>query len=286
MREATVESPELTVGFIGLGNQGAPIAQRIVAAGWPLRIWARRPGSLSPFSHTPAVAMGSPEALAAGCDLVGICVVNDDDVRDVLLRDDGVLGAMKPGGIIAIHSTLLPATVIDLDERARRRGVHILDAPVSGGPKGAEAGTMTVMIGGELTVLERARPVLGCFATSIAHLGPVGSGQMMKLLNNNLAYVNLLMGIEALELAIDLGMNRRVVAEIIRVSSGASGGFGILTDDTLFAKISGPSSNLAKDVHHLAEIAHEHGLKNTGLLAVSARVADRIVAWKRRIEKD
>lgn len=274
----------LTIGFIGLGNQGAPIARRIVDGGWPLHVWARRPHSLSPFADTPAIVEKTPAALAAACDLVGICVVNDDDVRDVVLRDDGVLGAMKPGGVIAIHSTLLPATVIELGRIARERGVDVLDAPVSGGPKGAEAGTMTVMVGGEPDVLARARPVFESFATDIAYLGPIGAGQMMKLLNNNLAYANLVMGIEALEFAADLGMDRRVAAGIIRVSSGASGGFGILTDDTLFAKISGPGSNLGKDVHHLAEVAAERGLAGAGLLAVSGSAAERIAAWKRRIE--
>ena len=266
------------VGFIGLGNQGAPIARRILDAGYPLGVWARREATLAPFADSGAVAAPSPAALAADCDMLGICVVNDDDVREVLLGQ-GALEAMKPGGIIALHSTLLPESVIELDALARARGAHVLDAPVSGGARGAEAGTMTVMVGGDAEALERARPVLETFATTVAHLGPVGSGQMIKLLNNNLCYANLTMGIYALELAERLGMDPKVAAGIIRTSSGMSSGFGILTDATMFAKIRGSTSNLSKDVHHLVEVAAGQGLENADLLQVSKTTAARIAKF-------
>ncbi|MDB5448670.1 MAG: hypothetical protein JWQ97_3987, partial [Phenylobacterium sp.] len=269
---------ETRVGFIGLGNQGSPIARRIRDAGYPLGIWARREATLAPFADSGAVAAPSPAALAAGCDLLGICVVNDDDVREVLLGQ-GALAAMKPGGIIALHSTLLPESVIELDALARARGVHLLDAPVSGGARGAEAGTMTVMVGGDAEVLERVRPVLETFATSVAHLGPAGSGQMIKLLNNNLCYANLTMGIYALELAERLGMDPKVAASIIRTSSGMSAGFGILTDATMFAKINGSTSNLSKDIHHLVEVAAAQGLEDADLLQVTKTTAARIAKF-------
>lgn len=265
----------LTAGFIGLGNQGLPIARRIAGAGFPLRIWARRAASLAPLADTPAIADDTPAALAAACDLIGICVVNDDDVREVLLTH-GLLAAMRPGAIVAIHATLLPDTVIALDTTARAHGVHLLDAPVSGGAHGATAGTMTVMVGGDPEPLARARPVFESFATTIAHLGPVGSGQMLKLLNNNLAYANLTMAINALELAARLGIDPAVAAPIIKASSGASVGLNILTDPTLFAKIGGLDSNLVKDVHHLTEVAARLGLADAELLAVSNTTSARI----------
>lgn len=263
------------VGFIGLGDQGSPIARRIVDAGFPLHIWARRAASLEPFADTPAEVAESAVALAAAVDILGICVVNDDDVRQVLI-DAGVLAAMRPGSIVAIHSTLLPHTVIALGAEAAKCGVLLLDAPVSGGSHGARQGTMTVMVGGDAAPLEIARPVFETFATKIAHLGPLGSGQAMKLLNNNLAYANLVMGINAMELAARLGMDRAVVAEVIRESSGNSTGFGILTNPDTFRKISGASSNLAKDVHHLAEVAQDNGCGDAPLVLVAQTASERL----------
>jgi 3-hydroxyisobutyrate dehydrogenase len=268
----------LTVGFIGLGNQGSPIARRIVNAGFPLTIWARRPASLESFADTPAVVAASAAALAGECDVIGICVVNDDDVRQILL-EQGVLEAARPGTVIAIHSTLLPQTVIDLDRLACARGVHLLDAPVSGGSRGAELGTMAIMVGGEEAALDRARPVFEIFSAKIAHLGGVGCGQMMKLLNNNLAYANLVMGINALELAAKLGMDREVTSDVIRASSGNSGGFGILTNADTLKKITGLTSNLAKDVHHLAEVAVAHGQGNAPLVTIAKTAAARLANY-------
>lgn len=265
----------LKTGFIGLGNQGSPIARQWVDAGFPLTIWARRPESLEPFVNTAAEIANSPADLAQACNLIGICVVNDADVRQVLL-EAGVLEAMRPGSIIAIHSTLLPETVIELDKKARSLGVHLLDAPVSGGSHGAEAGTMTVMVGGDAHPLERVRAVFETFATKIAHLGPVGTGQMMKLLNNNLAYANLVMGINAMELASQLGMDRDVAADVIRNSSGNSDGFGILRNQDTLVKISGPTSNLAKDVHHLVEVAEEAGCSDSELLEIAQSATRRL----------
>jgi 3-hydroxyisobutyrate dehydrogenase-like beta-hydroxyacid dehydrogenase len=270
----------LTVGFIGLGDQGAPIARRIADAGWPLQVWARRPASLTAFDGAGAVVVDTPLAIGAACDVVGVCVVSDDDVREVVLRDGaGVLFGMQPGGVIAIHSTLLPATVVELAEIAKPRGVHVLDAPVSGGPRGATAGTMTVMVGGEAEALAIARPVFESFATTIAHLGPCGAGQMAKLLNNNLCYANVALGIHALELAEQLGMDPAVTADIIKVSSGASSGFGIITDQTMLRKISGPGSNLPKDVHHFAEVLAGRGVAGGPLSALSGAAAEKLQAF-------
>jgi len=268
----------LKTGFIGLGNQGSPIARQWIDAGFPLTIWARRAESLKPFADTAAEVANAPADLAQACDLIGICVVNDSDVRQVLFEAD-VLEAMRPGSIIAIHSTLLPETVIELDKKARSLGVHLLDAPVSGGSHGARAGTMTVMVGGDAEPLERVRAVFETFATKIAHLGPVGAGQMMKLLNNNLAYANLVMGINAMELASQLGIDRDVAADVIRSSSGNSDGFGILRNQETLVKISGPTSNLAKDVHHLVEVAEGAGCACSELLEITQSATRRLQSY-------
>jgi 3-hydroxyisobutyrate dehydrogenase-like beta-hydroxyacid dehydrogenase len=273
----------LTVGFIGLGDQGAPIARRIAGAGWPLRLWARRPETLIPFTGSGAELAESPLALGAACDVVGICVVNDDDARQVVLGDGaGVLFGMKPGGVIAIHSTLLPDTVADLARIAEARGVAVLDAPVSGGARGAEAGTMTVMVGGDAAALALARPVFESFATTIAHLGPVGAGQMVKLLNNNLCYANVALGLHALDLAEQLGMDRAVAADMIKVSSGASTGFNIIIDEQMLRKISGGGGNLPKDVAHFAEVLADRGVAANPLTTLSGAAAGLLQAFVKR----
>lgn len=249
-----------------------------------MRIWARRPESLAPFAESGAVVADSPQALGAACDIVGVCVVNDDDVRQVVLRDGaGVLFGMKPGGVIAIHSTLLPRTVIDLAEAAKPYGVHILDAPVSGGHRNAVTGTMTVMAGGDPEALALARPVFESFATTIAHLGPVGSGQLVKLLNNNLCYANVALGLHALELAEKLGMDRTVAADMIKASSGASAGFNIIVDDRMLRKISGGDSNLPKDVAHFMEVLADRDIPADPLTALSGSAAEKLKAFVGRL---
>jgi len=138
---------------------------------------------------------------------------------------------------------------------------------------------MTVMVGGDAEPLERVRAVFETFATKIAHLGPVGAGQMMKLLNNNLAYANLVMGINAMELASQLGIDRDVAADVIRSSSGNSDGFGILRNQETLVKISGPTSNLAKDVHHLVEVAEGAGCACSELLEITQSATRRLQSY-------
>ena len=267
----------LDVGFIGLGNQGAPIAHRILAAGWPLHVCARRPEILAEFAAKGAVVAASPAEVAARSDILGICVRTDDDVRDVLLAEgDGCFSHARPGALILLHSTLSPATVAEVGAAAAARGLRVLDAPVSGGPQGAAAGTMTVLIGGDAGDLARARPVLESFATDIPLLGPLGAGQMMKLLNNNLCYANVVTSIFALQLAESLGMDPAVAASVMRVSSGASTGLEIVHAEATLRKITGPTSNLPKDVGHLVNLIAARGLANEPLTAISDTAWDHV----------
>src|SRR3954452_305371 len=123
----------MRVGFIGLGSQGGPMARRVVGGGYDVTLWARRPATLAAFADTPAKTAQSPAELAAASDLVCLCVVGDDDVREVMAGDHGVLAGLAPGGIVAIHSTVHPDTCRELAESAAKHGVLIIDAPVSGG---------------------------------------------------------------------------------------------------------------------------------------------------------
>lgn len=271
----------MDVGFVGLGDQGAPIAERIAGAGFPLHLWARRAQSLAPFASTAEVS-ADLRALGAACDLVGVCVRGDDDVREVVLGDgNGILAGMRAGGVIAVHSTVLPATVVELAEVARERGVDVLDAPVSGGNRGAREGTLSILVGGGAEAFARAKPVFDAYGQMVLLLGPVGSGQTIKLINNNLVFAHMGLGLAALDIAEQLGMDRDVAASVIRNSSGASRGFDFLLD--LIERYGGmrPNSNMPKDHAHFVELLAEHGISRN-LLLDTATAATPIVEGYRR----
>ncbi len=247
----------MRVGFIGLGSQGAPMARRIVAGGYHLTLWARRAATLEPFTDTDATTARSPAELAAASDLVCLCVVGDDDVREVLGGDTGVLAGLAPGGIVAIHSTVHPDTCREMAEAAAGQGVSVIDAPVSGGAPAAEDGKLLVMVGGGDDVFERSRPVFATYGDPIVHLGPLGSGQVTKILNNLLFTANLGAAISTLELGESLGIDRNRLCEVLASGSAASRALGSLSvfGGTLdgLAPIAG--ALLQKDVRHAASLA-------------------------------
>ena len=247
----------MRVGFIGLGSQGAPMARRIAEAGYDLTLWARRAATLEPFADTAAKTAQSPAELAAASDLVCVCVVGDDDVREVFGGDAGVLAGLASGGIVAIHSTVHPDTCRELAESAAGQGVSVVDAPVSGGGPAAEEGHLLVMVGGDEKVVERCRPVFSTYGDPIIHLGPLGSGQVTKILNNVLFTANLGGAISTLELGESLGIERHRLAEVLNSGSATSRALGSISvfGGTLdgLAPIAG--ALLQKDVRHAASLA-------------------------------
>lgn len=210
------------VGFIGVGSVGGAIASRIIGAGFATVLWARRPEALVPFAAPNVEAADDPASLAAAADLVGICVWADEDVRDVVLRPDGVLAGVRPGTVIAVHSTARPSTCRELAAAAAGKGATLLDAPFSGSREVALAGELVVGVGGDTEAIERCRPVFASFADLVLHLGPVGSAQSAKLVNNALLAANLALADDALSLGEALGMAPGVLAEFLRRGSGRS----------------------------------------------------------------
>jgi 3-hydroxyisobutyrate dehydrogenase len=237
------------IGFIGIGSQGAPMAQRIAAAGFPLMLWARRSDSLVPFPD--ALEATSIEALGAACDHVGICVVNDADVREVC---EQLIPAMKPGSRIAVHSTIHPDSCKAIALQAVARGIAVLDAPVSGGGAAAAEGTLTVMVGGSLEAVDAARPIFETFGAMIIHLGDVGAGQMAKLVNNTLMAANMGLAHHALSSGEALGMDRAALAKLIKASSGRSFGFEVAARLPSPAAFAHGGALLAKDVGLLGSL--------------------------------
>jgi len=211
-------------GFIGLGSQGGPIAERLLAAGFSVAVWARREAALEPFVAAGATAAPSVGELGAQADHVGLCVVDDSGVIEVC---DQLIPSMRPGSLLAIHSTILPESCAALAERCTQRGIAFVDAPVSGGGAAAAAGKLTVMCGGSDAAFAQAKPVFESFAGTLAHLGPAGSGQRAKIVNNALMAAHMGLAHAALDAGEALGINRSALAELIKASSGRSFGFEV-----------------------------------------------------------
>jgi 3-hydroxyisobutyrate dehydrogenase len=208
-----------TCGFIGLGSQGAPIARRMIKAGYPILLWGRREQTLEPFRNTPAIFARSIEALGDQADHVGLCVLDDGPVLEVC---DRLIPVMRPGTRIAIHSTTHPKTSRAVAQQAAARQIAVIDAPVSGGAPAAEAGTLTLMVGGSQDVLADARPIFETFGRLIVHLGDVGSGQIAKIINNSLMAANLALAHSAVSAGTELGLDPKALGDLLNESSGRS----------------------------------------------------------------
>lgn len=210
----------MRVGFIGLGDQGSPMAERVLAAGYELMVYARRPEVGRHFAELGADLAESPADLGR-CDLIEVCVVDDAQVDDVLLRG-GILETMMPGAIVAIHSTVHPETCRRLGEQAQRFEVEVLDAPVSGGgAKAAREAQLVTLVGGSIAAYDQVRPVFECFGSSI-YLGPLGSGQLAKLLNNLFFAVQMGASYELVRLGIELGIDREGLSRALPGCTAAS----------------------------------------------------------------
>jgi 3-hydroxyisobutyrate dehydrogenase-like beta-hydroxyacid dehydrogenase len=238
-------------GFIGLGGQGGPMARRMISAGLNTILWARRPEALEPYKDTPSRTAATIPELARQVDYVGLCVVNDSDVQQVCAQ---LIPEMREGSLIAIHSTVHPDTCMSIERQAAEKGVRVIDAPVSGGGPAADAGELTVMVGGDAADVAAARPALDSFAKLVVHLGPVGAGQQAKLINNTLFAANLGMAHDALLAAETLGISKESLAELIRASSGRSYGFDVRARMPPPPKFRHPAELLAKDVRLLGEL--------------------------------
>jgi 3-hydroxyisobutyrate dehydrogenase len=195
----------MKVGFIGVGDQGAPMATRVLGSGHELLVYARRPEVRAHFAELGAEVVGAPAALGA-CELVEVCVVDDHQVEEVLVGD-GIIEAMAPGGLVAIHSTVHPDTCRRLGDAAEQRGLGLLDAPVTGGgAKAAREGRLVTLVGGDRAAFQRCRSVFETFGVAI-YLGPLGSGELAKLLNNAFFTVQLGISFELVRLASEVGID-------------------------------------------------------------------------------
>lgn len=215
---------ESKYGYIGLGNMGAPMAKRLV--NWPggLIVFDVRAEAMAPFVEAGATAAGGVADVAAA-DIISVTVLNDEQVRDVV----GELATLAgPGTVIAIHSTISDATAVELAEQLAPKGIHVIDAPVSGGGTAAENGELAVMIGAPREVYEQVKPAFKQWASLVIHAGEPGAGTRMKLARNMLTFTSYAAACEAMKLAEAAGLDLQALGRVVRHTDALTGGPGAI----------------------------------------------------------
>ena len=212
--------PQASIGFIGLGDMGRPMAQRLLEHGFTVVSCAnRRRDAIDALKAQGLIEEANPRAVAARVDTLVTLVVDDKQTNAVLRGAHGALASLKPGAIVIIMSTLGPAYCQAIAVEAAVLGITVLDCPISGGRMAAEKGTLALMIGGDVGAMERARPALEIFGT-VTHCGEVGAGQIVKLANNAIAFATAGIVLEARAMARAYGTNMRRMMEILSRSTG------------------------------------------------------------------
>ncbi|MFA9446483.1 NAD(P)-dependent oxidoreductase [Egicoccus sp. AB-alg6-2] len=195
------------VGLIGLGLMGAPVARNLLQAGVRLTCNDLDASAVAVAVEQGATAAATAAEVAADSDVILVIVPTNEDAREVVAGSDGVLSTARPGSVVVLCSSLRPDTCAELEERAREAGVHLIDAPMTGGIRGAEQGTMTLLVGGDVAALQRARPALELISSTIHHLGGIGAGQVGKTVNNLIHWGEVVVITEALALGAKLGVD-------------------------------------------------------------------------------
>ena len=209
------------IGFIGLGLMGSGMSMNLLRAGFPLTIWNRTPSKMKPLLDAGAGGAGSPREVAEMSDVVVDIVTDSPDVEEVLLGPEGVIQGARPGTVVVDMSTISPSVTRRIAEELGKKGVRMLDAPVSGGDVGAREGTLSIMVGGEEEVYEECLPIFRAMGRTITHVGRNGMGQTVKLVNQILVGMNMLGVAEALMFARKSGVDLEKC--LAAVSGGAAG---------------------------------------------------------------
>lgn len=210
----------MTVGLAGTGIMGAGIARNLVRKSHQVMVWNRTRAKAEQIEG--AVVAESPAELARACDPVMICVSDTPDVEQVVLGNDGILRGLGPGKLVVDHSTISPQATRGLASMVAAKGADWIDAPVTGGSEGAERGTLSVMVGGDTAGLVKARPFMEAYAVAITHMGPVGTGQLAKIVNQILVVGAQLAASEALLFAQGAGLDLETTIDAVKGGAGGS----------------------------------------------------------------
>lgn len=251
----------MNLGFIGLGVMGRPMALHLLKHGHTMGVYARRAESAAPLVAAGATRYDSPAALAAACDVVFTMVTNSHDVEQIVLGADGIAQGARAGSVLVDMETISPTVARLVAAELAKKGVDMLDAPVSGGPAGAEQATLAIMAGGKPEVFERIKPLFACMGKTIIHVGDSGAGQITKACNQLLLLVTAQGAAEALALAKRCGVDPAIVREVM-MGGIASGRvldmFGKRMVERNFAN--GVDTRLYhKDMNIALGLVHEHG---------------------------
>jgi 3-hydroxyisobutyrate dehydrogenase len=263
------------VGFVGPGLQGYGMAEMLRRSPYRLHMWARNPQTLHRFTDDVTVVRSKAE-LAARCDLIGVCVRTEADVEEVLAGPHGLIAGMRPGSIVAIHSTVSPQLCVQMSVLAARSEVIVLDAPVSGSTEAALARQLTVFVGGTQEAFDLARPAFETFGDPVRLVGPLGAGQIFKLMNNLLFMTNLSAAIETLAACDALGLDVGVVEELLAVSSGRSEALVHWCTTITPQILDHVTGLLAKDLALATAMAAGRSVDVSGLTATAERGLQRM----------
>ncbi len=267
------------VGFIGLGNIGKPMAINVAQAGFDMMVYDVRPESCQELAAVGAKVARSAHEVGAHGDIIELVVVDDAQVEAVTLSEGGVLSGAKPGSIIAIHSTVHPRTIRKVAALAQAKGVHVIDAEVSGGEHGAIAKTLCYMVGGDKAIFERCRPVFATSGANLFHLGDLGAGSVAKLAHNLIVYVNMLAAAEGMRLAETFGLDVETMQQVVHAGAAQSRVADHWSRQRKMKETytTGPQALLQlmyKDLRLALELGHDLGLALPGA-ALAQQLLDR-----------
>lgn len=251
------------LGFIGTGNMGRHMARHLIEAGYSLTVNDARRGAAGPLLELGATWVNSPAEVAKASEIVFTSLPGPVEVDAVALGEGGLLANLKSGDVFVDLSTNSPTAIRKIHAAGAARGIHVIDAPVSGGVIGAEAGTLAVMVGGDKAVYERCQPMLEAIGNHVVYCGGIGNGAVTKLVNNMISLsLNLLLG-EALTLGVKAGVDLETLVDVVQNSSGATRKLGSHYPHYLFQGNFEPGFALdlgAKDLRLGTNLARELGL--------------------------
>jgi 2-hydroxy-3-oxopropionate reductase len=277
-------------GYIGIGLIGKEIAANAVKGGFDVMVYDLREAPMKAMAALGARMGGSPKEVGAHAEIVEISVVDDAQVEEVTIGENGILSGAKPGTIMVIHSTIHPKTVRKVGERAKTKGVGVVDAQVTGGARGARARTLTYMVGGEKGLLETCRSLFAVSASQIFHVGELGMGATTKLAQQSILMMTRLAAYEGMLLAEKAGLDLKILQQVVHASGAQSSvvdnwleqykSLAIQTGATGPAAAQQQLDGFYKGLCPALELGHELGLSLPGL-ALTQQLLDRILGMER-----
>ncbi|MFC3609289.1 NAD(P)-dependent oxidoreductase [Stutzerimonas tarimensis] len=264
-----------TLAFAGIGLMGLPMCRRLIDAGYPLRVWNRTPEKCAPLLEAGAVQAATPAELCQGAELVLLCLADSAVVREVVFGDDGIVEGAAAGQLLVDHSSLEPAATREMAAALKARtGMRWVDAPVSGGTAGAEAGTLAIMAGGVAEDVERVRPVLAHLGQRLTHMGAVGAGQVTKACNQMIVACNAMVIAEVVALAERAGVDAGLLAPALAGGFADSRPLQILAPQMAaseFEPVKWRVKTLLKDLDTAVGLSGEQG-SATPMTALAAQL--------------